>query len=309
MDTRAGIVALAGRPNAGKSTLLNRLIGEHLAITSSKPQSTRERVVGLLSDANTQIILFDTPGLLDPAYALQRSMRASALRALREADLIVFVSDANDPVMESLTTAAQLASPPAAPVFRALNKCDTLSSRRRDTLRAMLRESDTYADAMLISARTGEGIVELLARVRAVLPVSPFLFPAQDLSAQHLRFFVREMIREAASEVLSEELPYSVACAVEEYREDATPVYIRAILYVERESQKGIVIGAGGERIRAIGMRARSKMEGLVGGQLFLDLQVRVLKNWRRDPAALARLGYPLDDEATAKVAPHDTRR
>ena len=302
MDTHAGIVTLAGRPNAGKSTLLNRLIGEHLAIMSAKPQSTRERVVGLLSDATSQMMLLDTPGLLDPAYELQRSMRAASLRALHEADVIVHVVDAVNAEPETLEAAANLATPPSAPILIALNKADALPARLRDTIRA------DHRDSVLISALTGEGVQELLARIRGLLPESPFLFPPEDLSTQHLRFFAREMIREAALELLSEELPYSVACAIEEYREESTPVYIRAVLYVERESQKGIVIGARGERIRELGTRARAKMEGLVGGQVFLDLQVRVLKNWRRDPAALARLGYAMEPDAARLDRPSGAR-
>lgn len=289
--TKAGTVTVAGRPNAGKSTLLNRLVGQRLAITSPKPQSTRERVVGLITDDNTQIILFDTPGLLEPAYALQKSMRDSSLRALDDADVIIHLIDALEGTVETLAAAAGLPADraPRAPTILTFNKADGLSAGRRA---ALLTENP---GAVVISALTGDGVPGLLDRVRALLPEHPFYYDAEDLSTQNMRFFASEMIRETALEQLEDEVPYSIACEIEEFRETRSPVYIRAVLHVERDSQKRILIGAGGSRIKSIGTRARGKIEALIGSPVYLDLHVKVLPNWRRDSAALRRLGYRVE--------------
>jgi GTP-binding protein Era len=286
--TRAGIVTVVGRPNAGKSTLLNRCVGEKLAITSDKPQSTRDRVVGIRTENGVQMVFFDTPGLLAPRYALHEAMRATALEALRDADVIVYLADAQQGVPVTLAQAAELSAPPRAPALLALNKVDLLNVAELDELRS------AEPNAHLISASTGSGVDGLLAEVADRLPVGPFLYPEDEISTQSMRFFVAELIRETALEQLGEEVPYSVACEVEEYREADSPVYIRAVLYVERDSQKGIVIGAKGARLREIGRVSRGKVESLVGGSVYLDLWVKVLPNWRRDPRALRRFGYNL---------------
>ena len=294
--TKAGIVTVAGRPNAGKSTLLNRLVGEHLAITSPKPQSTRDRVVGIITDDSTQIVFHDTPGLLAPSYALQSAMRSTSLTALSDADVIVHLIDATEGKLETLAEAAGLPAnrAPRAPVLLALNKCDELPDGRRAHF------AIEHPGACLISARTGDGIADLLVRIRALLPDHPFYYDAEDLSTQQMRFFAAEMVRECALEQLDDEVPYSIACEIEEFREGRSPVYIRAVLHVERDSQKRILIGAGGARIKSIGRDARAKIERLVGAQIYLDLWVKVLPNWRRDSAALRRLGYlvPEDTES-----------
>jgi GTP-binding protein Era len=289
--TRAGIVTVAGKPNAGKSTLLNRIVGQKLSIVSPKPQSTRDRVVGIHTDGGVQMVILDTPGLLNPKYALQRAMRATALEALRDADVIIYVSDATDGAPDSIATAAGLSNPPKAPVITAFNKADLLSARDRQALAA----SDT--DAICISATTGEGITQLLERAANLLPESPFLYPEDDVSTQNLRFFAAELVRETALEQLTDEVPYSVACEIDEFREGKEPVYIRAVLHVERESQKRILIGTKGQRIRSIGQAARLKVEALLGQAVFLDLWVKVLPNWRKNANALARFGYRLQEE------------
>ena len=289
--TRAGIVTVVGRPNSGKSTLLNRVVGQKLSITSEKPQSTRDRIVGIRTDDGVQMVLFDTPGLLSPRYALQQAMRGTALEALRDADVIVYLADARDGVPAPLQEAAELAAPPSAPVIVVLNKVDALAPGEL----ARLREA--APDARFISALTGEGVQELLAAVGAQLPESPFLYPDDDVSTQSLRFFASELVRETALEQLNDEVPYSVACEIEEFREDRTPLYIRAVIYVERESQKRILIGAGGAKIRDIGKAARAKVETLVGARVYLDLWVKVLPNWRRNAHSLQRFGYRLNEE------------
>jgi GTPase len=289
--TRAGIVAVVGRPNAGKSTLLNRLVGEKLSITSEKPQSTRDRIVGILTKDDVQMILLDTPGLLEPRYALQRSMRAASLQALDDADVIVHLADARDGAPAPLREAAELERDPRAPVLAVLNKVDALSVPARD---ALLR---AVPAALHISALTGEGVDALARAITPHLPESPFLYPDDEIGTQSLRFFASELVRETALEQLADEVPYSVACVIEEFREDRSPVYIRAIIYVERESQKGILVGQQGRRIRELGRASRAKIERLVGSAVFLDLWVKVLPNWRRNVQALRRLGYTLPEE------------
>jgi GTP-binding protein Era len=284
--TRAGFVTVVGRPNAGKSTLLNRLIGQKLSIVSPKPQSTRDRVVGILTRDDAQMILLDTPGLLDPQYELQRTMRAVARGAIEEADAVLYLVDATEPRLDSLAEAAGLTAPPKAPVIVAFNKVDRLRADARAALQA------ANPDAVLISAANGDGLDTLLGRLSSLLPESPFLYDPEDVSTQHLRYFVAELIRETALEQLEDEVPYSVAVEIEEFREDRSPVYIRAVVYLERESQKRIFIGTKGTKIRDIGKAARQKVEQLIGAPAYLDLWVKVLPNWRKNPGALTRLGY-----------------
>lgn len=289
--TRAGILTICGKPNAGKSTLLNHLVGQKLSIVSSKPQSTRERTVGILTHDDVQIVLLDTPGLLDPQYALQRAMRHTALRALDDADIIAYLVDAHTQNPPSLTQAAALTSAPRAPVLTVFNKVDTLDAAARSALQ------EANPDALLISALEGDGVAKLLERARAAMPESPYLYPEDDVGSQSLRFFAAEFVRETALEQLEEEVPYSIACEVEEFREDRRPVYIRAVIYVERDSQKRIVIGQHGTRIREIGRVSREKIEAMIEAPVYLDLWVKVLPNWRRDSNALRRLGFTNSDE------------
>jgi GTP-binding protein Era len=281
---RAGIVTVVGKPNVGKSTLLNRIVGEKLSITSPKPQSTRDRVVGIRSTDSSQMVILDTPGLLNPRYALQESMRATSLRALAEADVIVYVADAVEGAPPPLAEAADLKKAPTAPIIIALNKSDALKGSVRDSFGGN--------DFFLISALNGDGIGELMAAIEQKLPESPFLYPDDEISTQPVRFFVAEMVRETTLEQLHDEVPYSVAVQVEEYREDRSPLYIRAVIYVERESQKAIIIGAKGAQIRRIGESARAKIEAFVGSQVYLDLWVKVLANWRKNADSLSRFGY-----------------
>jgi GTP-binding protein Era len=289
--TRAGIVTVVGKPNAGKSTHLNRLIGEKLSITSEKPQSTRDRIVGILTKDDVQMIVLDTPGLLEPRYALQRSMRATALQALDDADVIIYLADAREGAPPAVTEAAELDRAPKAPVLTVLNKLDTLTTTARDALQQQ------SPDAIQISALTGDGIDTLIRKITPHLPESPFLYPEDEIGTQSLRFFASELVRETALEQLDDEVPYSVACGIEEFREDRSPVYIRAVIYVERESQKGILVGHKGARIRELGRESRLKIERLVGQPVFLDLWVKVLPNWRRNIQSLRRLGYALPHE------------
>lgn len=281
--TRCGTIVLAGRPNVGKSTLLNALVGEHLAIVSPKPQSTRLPVVGLLTRDDTQFIFTDSPGLLEPEYKLHEAMRRAALRAIDEAEVIAYLHPLNEYPAPPLERVAGLERKPRAPIITVYTKADLVGPPGRPAV----RPSEVF-----VSAQTGEGIDAFLTSIAAGLPESPFHYDAEELATQPMRFFAAEFIREAAFEQLHEELPYSIACEIDEFREAAEPVYIRAMLYVERESQKGIVIGEGGRTIKALGAAARAKIEALLGQRIYLDLHVKVLPKWRRDEPALKRLGY-----------------
>ncbi len=292
--TRAGIVTVAGAPNAGKSTLLNRIVGQKLSITSRKPQSTRDRVVGIHTTPDAQMIVFDTPGLIEPKYALQQAMRSTALVAVADADVIAYIAEATAGIPQSFEAATGLSSPPRAPVVLVLNKADLLDDRARESLAAECPE------AVLISATTGDGVQELIGRLTGNLPESPFLYPEDEVATQSVRFFVAELVRETVLEQLHDEVPYSVACGVEEFREGRSPVYIRAVIYVERESQKRIVIGSKGSRIREIGQAARKKVEAFIGESVYLDLWVKVVPNWRRSASALERFGYHIAKDKRA---------
>ena len=271
--------------------MLNRIIGQKLSITSPKPQSTRDRIVGIRTVDETQMIIVDTPGLLEPRYELQRVMRSTALRALTDADVIIYVTDATLGPAPTLQEAASLAHPPGAAVVTVLNKIDRVSPEERASL------LEQAPGAIAVSSLTGEGVDDVLVAVTRHLPDSPFLYPEDDISTQSMRFFAAELVRETALDQLDEEVPYSVACEIEEFREDRTPVYIRATIYVERESQKRILIGEKGAQIRDIGRAARVKIERLVGSAVYLDLWVKVLANWRRDARALERFGYRMPQE------------
>src|SRR5881392_3683487 len=281
--TRCGTIVLAGRPNVGKSTLLNALVGEHLAIVSPKPQSTRLPVVGLLTKDDTQYIFTDSPGLLEPEYQLHEVMRAAALRAIDDAEVIAYLHPLAEHAAPPLATVARLDPPPRTPIVTVYTKADMVGPTAR--------RPDGPSD-VIVSAIRGEGLDALLAALRDRLPESPFHYNPDELATQPMRFFAAEFIREAAFEQLHEELPYSVACEIDEFREGAEPVYIRAVLYVERDSQKGIVIGEGGRSIKALGAAARAKIEALLGQRVFVDLHVKVLPKWRRDESSLKRLGY-----------------
>ena len=288
--TRCGFVALAGAPNAGKSTLLNALVGEPLSIVSPKPQTTREPVRGLISDDTTQIILVDPAGLLDPAYALQRAMLQAALATVSDADLVLHVHPLPEAPAKPLAALLPPGTRLRGAVIPVYTKADLVPPERRAALES---------DAVPVSAVSREGLDQLLARIRERLPEGPFLYSADDVGTQPLRFFAAEYVREAAFAELEQELPYSLAVTIDEFRESETPVYIRATLAVERDSQKPIVLGKGGRTIKAIGTAARQRLEALLGNRVRLELWVTVWPKWRKDPAALARLGLPLAPETS----------
>ena len=285
MPTRCGHIALAGAPNVGKSSLLNALVGQHLAIVSPRAQATRLPVTGLRTEGDTQYVFHDLPGLLDPAYLMQARMRALALEALERVDLVLHLHPAPEAPAPAFNTLARLDHPLEAPLLTVYTKGDLVSAARR---------AELEGSALVVSAREPEAsLARLLARIREHLPERAFAHDPDDVGTQPVRFFVVEYLREAAFELLEDELPYGFTAEVEEFREAERPVYIRVTLFVERESQKRIVIGAGGRTIKAIGAHARRRLEELIGAPVYLDSWVKVLPNWRKSASALTRFGFP----------------
>lgn len=297
---RAGFCALVGLPNVGKSTLLNALVGARLSIVTPKAQTTRKRLRGIHSDERGQIVFIDTPGLLRPRYELQAGMRQEAEEAIRDpdVDVLVYVVDCGFP--RSLEAARAFDRPPSPAAILCLNKTDRADAA---DVRAWIEEFEEAGWSAVVPTRAdeGTGVEELRETVLEGLPESPPLYPPEELSTATLRELAAEMVREACFVLLEEEVPYSVAVQVEEFREDEEPLYIGASLYVERDSQKGIVIGRSGRMIREIGSRARPRIEELVGRQVYLDLRVKVLDDWKKRPGALARLGLPKPREERSR--------
>ena len=284
---RAGFVAILGRPNAGKSTLLNAVLGEKLAIVTAKPQTTRSRILGIHSLPEAQLLFVDTPGLHASERAFNAALNEQALEAADRSDAaLLLVALAEGWGDDHAQVAARLAAR-GAPWIAVGTQLD-----RRDA-RAAAWPPPGVERACRVSAKTGEGLPQLLEATAALLPESPPLYPESDLSDRPLRFLVAELIREAAFEELEQELPYQLAAEVESYDESrADLVRIAAHLIVERASQKPIAIGRGGARIKAIGTRARREIEKLVSSRVHLELRVKVEERWTRKPARVRSLGY-----------------
>jgi GTP-binding protein Era len=285
-EHRSGVVAILGRPNAGKSTLLNRILGQRLAIVTPKPQTTRSRILGIHSTEEAQLVLVDTPGLHASEKSFNQSLNEQVREAAEGCDVALVLIDPAEGWGDDHRELARTLRARGTPVVAVANKCDLGRTPAG-------WPPPNVDDALQVSAQTGEGVDALLRALVRHLPVSPPLYPIDELSDRPLRWLAAEEIRGAAFEALEQELPYSVAVEVVEFDESrADLVRIRAQILVERESQKGIVIGRGGAMIKRIGSRARPRIEALVDNRVHLDLRVKVEPRWSKKPRRLQELGY-----------------
>ncbi|MGQ9678558.1 MAG: GTPase Era [bacterium] len=276
---RVGYVAIVGRPNAGKSTLLNQLLNHYLAIVTPKPQTTRQRILGILNGPNYQVLLIDTPGILDPKYTLHKFMKEETKLALDDSDLILMLIDATQPEFADLKLLVGRQS------LVAINKIDAIPKQNLLQLAGeCTRANNSIKDLLMISARTGDGIAELKQKIVDLLPLGAPLYPQTILSERPERFFVAEFIREAVFNYYGAEIPYSTTVVIDEFREQPNrKVYIRAIIYVEKESQKGILIGERGWALKKVGKIARNSIEKFLGRPVYLELWIKVAQRWRQN--------------------------
>ncbi|MDX1992941.1 MAG: GTPase Era [bacterium] len=291
-DHRSGVVAVVGRPNVGKSTLINRILGQKIAIVTDKPQTTRKQQLGIYTEPNGQILFTDTPGLHRPHHKLGEYMVDAAEHAIKDADLILWVLDSSQPLQEGdrhiAATLERLGGD--TPVVLALNKTDQLAADVDLSEHLAIFPHD---NAMQVSGLQGTGVAQLVEFLLRQLPHGPRYYPADQVSEVNMRFVAAEVIREKIILNTEQEIPHSVAVGIEEYKERSEGgVYINATIYVERDSQKGILIGKGGEMIKRLGSESRRELEDMLETKVFLDLHIKVLKNWRSDPELMKRLGY-----------------
>jgi GTP-binding protein Era len=296
-DHRSGFVAIVGRPNVGKSTLLNRLLGQKIAIVSPRPQTTRNRITGIRTRPGSQVVYVDTPGLHPPRGKLGSFMMATATAALEDVDGVVLVVEATEEPTAADAAALAALGETRAPVLLALNKVDLLPDKRR-----LLPRLEAWAarypfrELVPISAARGTGVDRLESAILALLPVGPPFYPPDQLTDQPETFFVAETVREKIFLLTRQEVPYATAVRVEELveRPESGRLYIRAAIFVEQPSQKAIVIGERGAMLKRIGRAAREELEAFFGVPVYLELWVQVRRHWRRDDAALRELGYRL---------------
>ncbi len=290
--TKAGFVGLAGRPNVGKSTLVNQIIGEKVVIVSDRPQTTRRAIRGIAMRGQTQLVMVDLPGFQRPRDLLTERMQRRVERELSDSDAVLFVLNGEEGVGAGDRFIAELLKLSSKPVLIAVNKGDRLNRSRTMTSLLAAEELGLDAEIFPISAKTGEGVEPLVARLAELMPEGPFLFDVDDLSDQPLAIELAELIREQILRRTFQELPHAVEVVVEEIEEQREGLLrIRALAWVESESQKGILVGRGGKMVRAIGTAARAEIEKRVGSQVHLDLSVRVRRSWRTDEGLLDRLG------------------
>lgn len=293
-DTRSGFISIVGRPNVGKSTLVNALVGEKVAITSSRPQTTRNTIRGIvtLPEKNSQLVLVDTPGIHKPRTALGERLNALVYGSLAEADAALFVLDATRPIGRGDRLIAERLQRAGVPVVVAVNKVDLVG---KDRVLVQLGEAGEwdFEAYVPISARLSDGMEPLIGELVRLLPPGPFFFPPDAKSDQPDELFAAELIREKYLARLRDELPHSLTVVINELEtRDNGVMYIDATAYVERDSQKGMVIGKGGRLVRDVGTEARADLEKLFGAKVFLELNVKVEKGWQRDDDLLDRLGF-----------------
>jgi len=287
---KAGFVSIIGKPNVGKSTLMNQLVGEKLSIITSKAQTTRHRIMGILSGENFQVIYSDTPGILNPKYELHKSMMKFVSTSLEDADLILFVTDLYEKFEdESFIYALQKTE---VPIILVMNKIDLAKENQVQDKVSYWKEIIDPQKVVEISALNGTNIDQLFNTIVEYLPEHPAFYPKDELTDKPERFFVAEIIREKIFQNYKKEIPYSCEVHVEEFKEDESIIRIRAIIYVERKSQRGILLGHKGERMKKVGIESRLDMETFFGKKVFLEQHIKVEPDWRKNATKLNRFGY-----------------
>ena len=292
---KSGFVAVMGRPNVGKSTLVNQLLGTKIAAASPWPQTTRKAQMGILTLEHAQIIFVDTPGFHNPIHKLGEKMNQEALQVLQESDVILLIVDISEPPNEedqllagSLSTARG-----SVPVLMALNKSDLESEDTKEKHKKMFQSLIPLSDTIMISSTRGDNLDRLVDNIVTLLPEGPQFFPEDQLTDLYEREIAADLIRESVLYNLRAEVPHSIAVRIDEFKDrEENTTYIAATLFAERDSQKGIVIGRGGNKLKQIGIDARQKIEELLGRKVYLSLKVKVRKNWRNNEAALQLFGF-----------------
>ncbi len=293
-DFRSGYVSIVGAPNAGKSTLLNRMLGEKISITSKKPQTTRNRILGVLHRTKSQMVFFDTPGVFQAKDKLNVRIVDTALSALGDADLVLVVVDVSRPDPNAERYLVKRLKSQNQPVVLAMNKIDLIE--KSGLLEIIAKWSSVYGfkDVVPISAQYGTQVEDLITAIEKILPNGPPFFPEDTLTDVSERFIVAELIREQVFRMTGEEIPYATAVTVDTFKakKEGRLISIEATIHLERDSQKGIIIGKHGGKLKQIGTQSREQIEQLLGTKVFLKLFVRIQKNWRKDTKAIRRFGY-----------------
>ncbi|NGP89400.1 GTPase Era [Fodinibius halophilus] len=290
-EHRSGYVAIIGKPNAGKSTLMNRMLGNKVSITTHKPQTTRHQILGIHSEEDLQIIFLDTPGVIDPSYELQKAMMKTVDRARRDADIILLIVDVTDYNVPGRIF-KMFSSMKNKEIFLIINKIDKTSDQQCQAVAKEIQGKFDFDDTLFVSALNGEGLQQLMDTIKENITSGPPFYPKDMLSEQPVRFFVAEMIREQLFLLYHQEIPYSSTIDIVQYDERDDLDYISADIIVNRESQKGILIGKGGKAIKKLGKSAREVIQAFVDKKVYLDLHVKVREKWRENPSHVRHYGY-----------------
>ncbi|MDO5571965.1 MAG: GTPase Era [Bacteroidales bacterium] len=291
---KAGFVNIVGNPNVGKSTLMNSLVGERISIINSKAQTTRHRIMGIVNTDDMQIVYSDTPGVLEPNYKLQESMLAFSQSALQDADILLYVTDSVETPTKNQKFIDKVNSQ-NAPILLLINKIDLIDQLKLEQLVNQWKEILPKAEIIPISAMHKFNVEYLLKRIKELMPESPPFFEKDALTDKPARFFVTEIIREKILEIYDKEIPYACEVAVEQFKESPSLIHINAIIFVERDSQKGIIIGKQGASLKKVGTLARKEIEVFFQKKVFLEIHVKVEKDWRSKDNKLKSFGYKLD--------------
>jgi GTP-binding protein Era len=290
-DFRSGFVAMVGRPNVGKSTLVNRLVGQKVAIVSDKPQTTRNRILAVVNRPDGQLVLFDTPGIHKPQHTMNQRMVEAAVRSLGQVDLVAWVVDIAEGYGPAERYVREALRKSGKPVVLAINKIDTRPRPQILPAIEQYRQFLDFAEIVPVSALTGENVDVLARALLSHLPAGERLYPDDYLTDQPERFFVAEMVREQILRQTREEIPYATGVVIDSFKEGEPLVRIEATILAERDTQKAILIGRGGAMLKAIGSAARREIEAFLGTKIYLGLFVKVRQRWREDPAVLEEMG------------------